>query len=326
MRRDKLLRLAALMTLALGAGIPAAAQEPWPAGKPIRLIVPFAPGGPLDHSARVIAPKLSEALGQTVVVENITGGGGSVGIARLAQSAPDGHTFALGHVGSLSIAPHLYEKVGYDPLRSFAPVSMLADYANVLVVNANEPYRTVGELLKAVRENPGKITYGSSGNGSSNHLSGALLASMTGAQMTHVPFRGTAPSMNELLAGRLTMMFDVLLNSMPHIQSGKLRALAVTNQGGLPQLPGVPPLSQFVPGYEVLGWVGLVAPAGTPPRVVERTRAEIEKIMKMPDVIAGYARVGFDARTSTPAELQAVMKKDLELWGPVVKATGAKAE
>lgn len=144
--------------------------------------------------------------------------------------------------------------------------------------------------------------------------------------MTHVPFRGTAPAMNELLAGRLTMMFDVLLNSMPHIQSGRLRALAVTNQSGLAQLPGVPPLSQAVPGYEVLGWVCLIAPAGTPAHVLERTRSEIQKIMKMPDVVAGYARVGFDARTSTPAELQALIKKDLELWGPVVKASGAKAE
>lgn len=326
MKSSKLLRALATAAVALGASLGAFAQDAWPSGKAIRLIAPFAPGGPLDQAARVIAPKLADALGQSVVVENISGGGSTVGIARLGQAAPDGYTIAIAHVGSLSIGPHLYEKVGYDPLRSFAPISMLADYANVLVVNANEPYRTAADVIKAARENPGKITYGSAGNGSSNHLSGALLASTTGTQMTHVPFRGTAPAMNELLAGRLTMMFDVLLNSMPHIQSGRLRVLAVTNQQGLAQLPGVPPLSQTVPGYEVLGWVCLIAPAGTPPRIVERLRAEIEKIMKMPDVMAGYAKVGFDPRTSSPQELQALIKKDLELWGPVVKASGAKAE
>lgn len=324
MRLKKVLFLLAAAALALGAsGVPA--QEAWPS-KPIKFIAPFAVGGPVDQTARILAIKLGEALGQPVVVENIAGGGGTIGIAKLAAAPADGYTIAMGHVGSLSIGPHLYPKVGYDALRSFAPVSLLADYANVLVVNANEPYKTLPELLKAARDNPGLINYGSSGNGSSNHLSGELLATMTGVKLTHVPFRGTAPAMNELLAGRLNMMFDVLLNSMPHIQSGKLRALAVTNQTGVAKLPGVPPLSSVVPGYEVLGWVALIAPAGTPPRIVERLHDEVEKIMKMPDVVASYATVGFDAHTSTPAQLQALIRKDLELWGPIVKATGAKPE
>lgn len=320
-----LLRTFVASALALGAGAGALAQDAWPS-KPIKFIAPFAVGGPVDQTARILALKLGEALGQPVVVENVTGGGSTIGIARLAQAPADGYTLAMGHVGSLSIGPHLYAKVGYDPLRSFAPVSLLADYANVLVVNANQPYRTLPELLKAARDNPGKINYGSAGNGSSNHLSGELLASMAGVKLTHIPYRGTAPAMNELLAGRLDMMFDVLLNSMPHIQSGRLRALGVTNQTGVDKLPGVPPVSQSVPGYEVLGWVALIAPAGTPPRIVERLNAEVEKIMKMPDVVASYATVGFDAHTSTPQQLQALIKKDLELWGPIVKATGAKAE
>jgi tripartite-type tricarboxylate transporter receptor subunit TctC len=325
MRIQKLFQVLATAAFTLTAGAGALAQENWPS-RPIRFITPFAVGGPLDQASRVLAPKLAEALGQPVVIENISGGGSTVGIARLATSAPDGYTIAMGHVGSLSIGPHLYPKVGYDPLTSFAPITVLADYTNVMVVNANEPYKTVAEVLRAARDNPGKITYGSAGNGSSNHLSGALLASMAGVQMTHVPFRGTAPAMNELLAGRLTFMFDVLLNSMPQIQAGKLRALGVTNQTGLAQLPGVPPVSRTVPGYDVVGWVALLAPAGTPPRIVERLHAEVEKIMKMPDVIAAYGKVGFDARTSTPQELHALMKKDLELWGPVVKAAGAKAD
>ena len=317
---------AALAALAAFGSAANYAQDTWPAARPIKIIAPFAPGGPLDQAARVIAPKLADALGQPVVVENIAGGGSTLGIARLAQAAPDGHTIALGHVGSLSIGPHLYAKVGYDPLKSFAPITLLADYANVLVVPAGAPYKTAADLLRAARENPGALTYGSSGNGSSNHLSGALMESMAGVKMTHVPFRGTAPAMSELLAGRLSMMYDVLLNSMPHIQSGRLRALAVTNQSGIAQLPGVPPLSQTLPGYEVLGWVCLIAPAGTPPRAVERLNAEMERIMKMPDVVAGFARVGFDARTSTPQALANLIAKDLALWGPVVKSSGAKAD
>lgn len=325
MHRRQLIHSLIATALGLGASAGAQAQDVWPS-RPVRFIAPFPPGGPVDQTVRVLAQKLSEVLGQPVVVENISGGGSTVGLARLTQAPADGYTIAMGHVGGLSIAPHLYAKVGFDPLKSFAPVTVLADYANVLVVNANEPYKNVAELIKAARDNPGKITYGSSGNGSSNHLSSELLASMTGVKMTHVPYRGTAPSMNDLLAGRLTFMFDVLLNSMPHIQSGRLRALAVTNQTGVPQLPTVPPLSQMVPGYEVLGWVALIAPAGTPPRIVERLRAETEKIMKMPDVVAAYARVGFDAKTGTPEQLQALIKNDLELWGPIVKSTGAKAE
>ena len=325
MTLQRLLQTLFASALALGVATGALAQDAWPT-RPIKFIAPFPPAGPVDQTARVLALKLGEILGQPVVIENISGGGGTVGMARLAQSPPDGYTVGMGHVGSLSIAPHLYAKVGFEPLRSFAPITVLADYANVLVVNASEPYKTLPELLKAARENPGKINYGSSGNGSSNHLSAALLAEMAGVKMTHVPYRGTAPSMHDLLAGRLNMMFDVLLNSMPHIQSGKLRALAVTNQSGLAQLPGVPPVSETVPGYEVLGWVSLMAPAGTPPHIVERLNAEVAKIMKMPDVVAAFGKVGFDARTGTPQQLQALIRKDLDLWGPIVKATGARAE
>ena len=309
----------------LGSPPAALAQDAWPS-RPLKLIAPFAPAGPLDQAGRVIALKLQDVLGQPVVVENVAGAGGGVGMARLAQSAGDGYTVALGHVGSLSIGPHLNVKVGFDPLKSFAPITLLADYANVLVVNAGEPYASVADLIKAARENPGKIAYSSSGIGSSNHLSGELLASMTGVKMTHIPHRGSAPAMLDLLGGRVNFMFDVLLNSMPNLQAGKLRALAVTNNSGLARLPGVPPLSRTVPGYEVLGWVALLASAGTPPRVVERLHMEVEKIMKMPDVVAQYATVGFDVRTSTPAELQALIKKDLDLWGPLIKATGARSE
>ncbi len=317
----------AILTAAtvLGLASVAQAQETWPV-RPIRLIAPFAPGGPLDVASRAISGKLQDVLGQPVVVENIAGAGGGVGMLRLSQSPGDGYTLALGHIGSLTIGPLINPKTGYDPLKSFAPITLLCDYANVLMVGAGEPYANVADLIRAARENPGKLAYSSSGIGSSNHLSGELLAAMTGVKLTHIPTRGSAPAMLELISGRVNFMFDVLLNSMPNLQAGKLRALAVTNNAGVARLPGVPPLSKTVPGYEVLGWVSLMAAAGTPPRVVERLHAEVEKIMKLPEVVAQYGTVGFDVRTSTPAELQALMKKDLELWGPVIKAAGIKSE
>ena len=329
MRLAKTLPATFAAALCLGAGLgtasPVSAQDAWPA-RPIKLIAPFAPAGPLDIAARAISGKLQEALGQTVVVENIAGAGGGVGMLRLSQAPGDGYTLALGHIGSLTVGPLINPKTGYDPLKSFAPITLLCDYANVLMVGAAEPYANVAELIRAARENPGKIAYSSSGIGSSNHLSGELLAAMAGVKLTHVPTRGSAPAMLELIGGRVNFMFDVLLNSMPNLQAGKLRALAVTNNTGVAKLPGVPPLSKTLPGYEVLGWVSLMAAAGTPPRVVERLHAEVEKIMKMPEVVAQYATVGFDVRTTTPAELQALMKKDLELWGPVIKSAGIKPE
>ena len=325
MKLQKLAHTLLAAAALFGACATAIAQDAWPS-RPIKLIAPFAPGGPLDLAGRVIALKLQDALGQPVVVENVAGAGGGVGMARLAQSPGDGYTVALGHVGSLSIGPHLNSKLGFDPQKSFAPVTLLADYVNVLVVNSSEPYANVADLIKAARENPGKIAYSSSGIGSSNHLSGELLAAMTGVKLTHIPHRGSAPAMLDLIGGRVNFMFDVLLNSMPNLQAGKLRARAVTNNEGVAKLPGVPPLSRTVPGYEVLGWVALLAAAGTPPRVVERLNLEVGRVMKLPDVVAQYATVGFDIRTSTPAELQAVIKRDLDLWGPVIKAAGIKSE
>ena len=311
--------------LALAGATGASAQDAWPS-RPIRIVVPFPAGGSSDPPVRVLAAKLQEALGQTVVIENSSGGGGSLATARLAQTPADGYTYAMASTGTLGIVPHLYSKVGYDPVRSFSPVSLLGEYTNVLVVGADQPYKTVADLIKAARDNPGAITFGSSGNGSSNHLSAELLASMAGVKFTHVPYRGTGPAMTDLLAGRLGFMFDVTNNSLPYIQSGKLRALAVTSAAGVRQLPGVPPVAQTSPGYEVLGWIGLIAPAGTPPAVVERMSAEVEKALKMPDVVAQYAGYGFDAKALKPDQFAALIKKDFDKWGPIVKASGAKID
>ena len=319
--------LAALFgsALALAGAIDAPAQDAWPS-RPIKIIVPFPAGGSSDPPVRVLAAKLQEALGQTVVIENLSGGGGSLATARLAQSPADGYTYAMASVGTLGIVPHLFTKVGYDPVRSFSPISLLGEYTNVLVVGAEQPYKTVADLIKAARDNPGTINFGSSGNGSSNHLSAELLASMAGVKFTHVPYRGTGPAMTDLLAGRLSFMFDVTNNSLPYIQAGKLRALAVTGLTGVRQLPGVPTVAQTYPGYEVLGWIGLIAPAGTPPAVVEKMSAEVDKALKMPDVVAQYAGYGFDAKALKPDQFAALIKKDFDKWGPIVKASGAKID
>lgn len=321
----KFLKVLLIAVLAPGSMATALAQDVWPS-RPIKIIVPFPAGGSSDPPIRVLALKLQEALGQTVIVENISGGGGSLATARMAAAAPDGYTLGMAAVGTLCIAPHLMSRVGYDPLKSFTPITLLGEYANVLVVSTDQPYKNVGELLKAAKENPGKITFGSSGNGSSNHLSAELLANTTGVKFTHVPYRGTGPALTDLVAGRLGFMFDVTSNSLPWIQSGKLRALGVTSTTSARQLPGVPPLSQTVPGYEVQGWIGLIGPAGLPSRVVDRLSAELEKIMQAPDFVSQYSGLGFEPRFTRPDGFAALIRKDYEFWGPVVKASGAKVD
>ena len=325
MKSKKLFQGLFVAALGLASMASTLAQDVWPS-KPIKIIVPFPAGGSSDPPIRVLALKLQEALGQSVVVENISGGGGSLATARMASAAPDGYTFGMGAVGTLCIAPHLISKVGYDPLRSFTPITLLGEYANVLVVSVDQPYKNIGELLKAAKESPGKITFGSSGNGSSNHLSAELLANTAGVKFTHVPYRGTGPALNDLIAGRLDFMFDVTSNSLPWIQTGKLRALGVTSKLPARQLPTVPPLSQTVPGYEVQGWIGLIAPAGLPPAIVQRLNTEMQKIMAAPDFISQYSSLGFEPRYTTPDRFAALIKKDYELWGPVVKASGAKVD
>jgi tripartite-type tricarboxylate transporter receptor subunit TctC len=325
MSLPRLFQLILASVIALCGALNAHAQDAWPT-KPIKVIVPFPAGGSSDPPVRVVAAKLQDILGQPVVIENIGGGGGTIATGRLAALPADGYAFGMAAVGTLCIAPHLYSKVAYDPLKSFTPIGELADYANVLVVNANEPYKNIAELIKAAKDNPGKLTYGSAGNGSSNHLSGELLASLTGAKFTHVPYKGTGPAQTDLLGGRLTFMFDVTLNALPHVQSGKLRAIGVTSPGPVKNMPGVPPINQSVPGYEVLGWIGLIAPAGLPQKITDRMAVETEKIMAMPDIVAQYATFGFDPHFIKPDRFAALIKKDYDFWGPVVKASGAKVD
>jgi|LauGreDrversion4_2_1035121.scaffolds.fasta_scaffold74589_2 tripartite-type tricarboxylate transporter receptor subunit TctC len=306
------------------AQTPLASVAEWPS-KPIRLIAPFAHGGPTDQASRTLAPKLAEALGKPVFVENIPGAGSTLGTGRIAQAEPDGHTFGLGHVGALSIAPAMYDKLGYDPLTSYTTISLVCDFVNILVVRADSPVRSVADLIAQARSRPGALTYGSAGIGSSNHLSGELLASMAGVKMTHVPYKGSAPAMVDLIGGRLDFMFDILLNSMPNVQSGRLRILGVTSLTEIPSVPGIPPVAQAVPSFEVLGWVGLLGPAGLPKPITDRLNAEIARIMQMPEIVKAFAGMGYIARTSTPEAFHALIEKDLRMWDPIIRGAGIRA-
>ncbi len=299
----------------------AALAQAWPA-KPIRFIVPFPPGGTTDIQARMINERLGAKLGQPVVLDNRGGANGAIGMEIVARAPADGYTMIISTVGTWTVAPHL-SKLPYDVQTDFAPLIHMATTPGVLLVHPSVPAKNVKELITLAKTRPGELTYGSSGIGGFGQMCAELFAVTANIKMTHVPYKGSAPAMIDLIGGRVDFMFDVMLNSGPHIQSGKLRPIAVTNTTGLSYVPGVPPVSKTVPGYEVLGFVCLIAAAGTPKPVIDKLYAETVRVMKLPDVVESYAKIGFDARTNTPTELAAVMKKELELWGPVVKSTSA---
>jgi tripartite-type tricarboxylate transporter receptor subunit TctC len=314
------------IALSVCAPLHAVAQEAaWPT-KPIKFLVPFPPGGATDGISRHITAKLQTALGQPVIVENVAGMAGGLAMARLATTPGDGYTIGLAHTGTHAINPHIYSNLKYDPVKDFTPIARLNEYVNVLVVNAKEPYKTFADLIKAAKEKPGSINFGSAGNGSSNHLSAELLAHMAGVKFTHVPYKGSAPAMNDLLGGNINFMFDLMITSQQHLQSGRLRALATTGRERLKQEPNLPTISETIPGYEVVGWSAVVAPPGVPRAIVNRLTSEIAKILRTPDTIERFTNQGFEVAYSTPEQLAEVIKKDLALWGPIVKSSGAKAD
>jgi tripartite-type tricarboxylate transporter receptor subunit TctC len=248
------IKVCAAFLIVLASASAALAQN-WPS-RPIKFIVPFAAGGPTDGASRHITTRLEKVLGQPIVVENVAGQGGGIGASRIARAEPDGYTIGLVHVGTQAINPAIYPTLNYDPLNDFASIARIYEYTNVLVVNAGKPYRTLADLIKAAKEKPGTINFGSAGIGSSNHLSAEMLASMTGTKFVHVPYRGSAPAMTDLVAGNVDFMFDVLLTSKPFMDGGQLRALAVTSPTRMAQLPDLPTIAETVPGFDVVGWVG----------------------------------------------------------------------
>ena len=321
------MRIAPLLLAATAAFtlVPLAqAQAPaFPKG-PVTLVVPFPAGGPTDAMARVLALKLGERLGQQVVVDNKGGAGGSIAAEAVARAAPDGQTLFFGTTGTMAINPSLYSKLRYDPVKDFAPVSLMATTMNVLVVNPEVPAKNLGDLVKLAKAKPNTVSYGSAGNGSSNHLSGELLRSSAAVQITHVPYKGSAPALVDLLGGRLTMMFDTVAQQTGNIAAGKVRALAVTGTKRSPLLPDVPTAQEAgLKDFDVTIWFGVLAPAGTPAPVIERLNREIVAVMSTEDMKKKMQADGAEAKPTSAAEFAALIKHDMAKWGPVVKASGA---
>lgn len=325
--KSTLLRTASAALLALAAGSAIAQAYP---NKPLRWLIPFSAGGPTDVLARAIAPKLGEALGQAVVVENRVGAGGSLAMDAVAKAAPDGYTIGMGHTGTQAINPHIYAKLPYDPLRDFAPITPVVSYVNVLVVNPNVPARSVGELVAYAKANPDKVSFASGGKGATNHLSGELLKALTGAPMLHVPYKGSAPALVDVIAGNATGMFDILVTSLPQIRAGKVRALAVTSSKRSSYAPDIPTMVEAgVAGYGEAGsdlWFGVFAPAGTPRPIVDRLNAELVKALRTPEVSERIRQQAYDTWTLTPDEFAAFLRTDHAKWGQVVKLSGYKAD
>jgi tripartite-type tricarboxylate transporter receptor subunit TctC len=297
-----------------------AAGDDYPS-RPVKIIVPFAPGGSTDVVARILADKLGAELKQSFVVDNRGGAGGNIGADMVAKSAPDGYTLLMGTTGVLSINGHLYKSLSYDPDKDFAPVSYTSLITNILVVNPEVPARTVPELVRLAKTKPGSLTFASSGSGSSTHLSGELFKALTATDIVHVPYRGSSQALIDVMSGQVTMLFDNAPSSLPFIQQGKLRAVAVTSTRRLPNLPDLPTLEEAgVKGYESLSWSGIVAPAGTPRPIIEKLNASIDRILKMEDVRQKLAALGVEPVGGTPEAFARHVRAESEKWGKLVKS------
>jgi tripartite-type tricarboxylate transporter receptor subunit TctC len=310
---------------------PALAQAGWPS-KPVRIVVPFAPGGTTDILARALAPELGKAFGQTFLVDNKPGAGGNLGADAVAKSAPDGYTLLMGTVGTHAINAALYPKMPYDPVKDFAPIVLVAGVPNVLVMNPAkaEAYKinTVADLIRYAKANPGKLNMASSGNGTSIHLSGELFKSMTGSFMLHFPYRGSGPALLDLIGGTMDLMFDNLPSALPQIKAGKLKALAVTSAQRSAALPDVPTIAEAgpVPGFDASSWFGLFAPAGTPAEIVNRVQQETAKALQNPAVKERLLSQGAIPGGQPPAEFVKFIAAETKKWAQVVKVSGAKVD
>lgn len=294
---------------------------------PVRLIVPFAVGGPTDIAARVIAPLLGEAMGRPVVVENRVGATGGIGAEAVARAAPDGSTILFGTSSIMGANPALLPRLSYDPLRDFVPVTLVATIDNVLVVHPAVPASNVQEFIRYARANPGKLSYGSSGIGSTYHLGAEMFASMTGLQLNHVPYKGQGPAAQDLLAGHLQVMFDAYNSAYPNVKAGKVRALGIASPKRHPEWPELPTIAeQGVPGYVTTIWIAFFLPARTPRPVVDKLQADTAAILARSEVRERFARLGMQASASTPAELDQVLRKELAQWSRVVKDANIKPE
>ncbi|QEZ42805.1 Bug family tripartite tricarboxylate transporter substrate binding protein [Cupriavidus oxalaticus] len=302
------------------------AEASWPS-HPIRLVVPFTPGGTTDILARVVGQRLGQVLGQTVVIDNRPGAGGNIGAEAVARASPDGYTLLMGTLGTQVTNASLYARMPYDAARDFAPVTLVANSPNVLLTNATLPVRSVGELIALARQQPGKLNYASTSTGGSPHLSGELLDSMAGVKMQHVPYKGAAPAMTDLLAGQVNLMYDNLPSALAQIQAGKVRALAVTGPQRSPLLPDVPTVQESgLPGYVVNSWFGLLAPAGTPAAVVGKLQQAVAGVLAEPAVRQRIEQLGAVPGGDSPAAFAAVIREDTAKWSRVIREAGIKPQ
>jgi len=304
----------------------AASAQPYPS-KPIRMIVPFTPGGSTDIIARVVAQKLSEAVGVQVLIDNRPGAGGVIGVEVAAKSPPDGYTLVMGHIGTFGVNPSLYKKLPYDPIRDFAPITLVAMVSNLLVVHPSLPAKSVKELIALAKSRPGQLNYGSSGPGGTPHLAVEYLKLMAGVDIVQIPYKGAAPMVVDLIGGHLSLTITGMPPLLPHVKSGKLRALAVASAKRTPLLPELPTIAEAaLPGYEAVSWYGVLAPAAAPGDIIAKLNAEIIKAVARPDAAERLAGEGADPATGTPAQFGAFIKNEIARWAKVIKASGATVQ
>ena len=318
--------LVPLCSLTLAAAFPAAAAEPYP-NKPIRLIVPYAAGGGTDVMARAFAQRLGNALSVQIVVENRTGAGGNIAASAAAKAAPDGYTLFFGAAGPLAVNPALYDKLPFDPVKDFAPIGLVGSMALFLTVPASMLVKSVKDLVALAKAKPGQLNYASAGIGGTTHLAMEVLKTETGANLTHVPYKGTAAGVADMLGGNIQVIFDAWASTSPHVESGKLKYLAVSTTARSAMAPQVPTMAESgFPGFNVFVWYGIVAPAGTPSEVVDKLGRETLKVMAQPELKEAFARLGMEPMSGGPEQFAAFIRTETVKWAKIVRDAGAKAE
>jgi|APCry1669189472_1035225.scaffolds.fasta_scaffold07854_2 tripartite-type tricarboxylate transporter receptor subunit TctC len=305
-----------IMALILPLSVSAQA---WPSKQPIKFIVVYPAGGASDVTARLIATKLSESIGQTVVVENKPGANGIIATEYVAKAAPDGYTLLMANLGPNAINPVVYKKLPYDAVKDFSAITLTTIVPQFIVVAPTQPINSIAELIAYSKANPGKVTFASAGNGASNHLSGELFNSMAGIKMEHIPYKGDAPGLVDVMSGQVTVALPTAIAAAPYVRSGQLRALAVTSNKRLPSFPDVPTVAETLPGFEAVSWGGVMAPAGTPSAIINRLNAEILKILKIPEVAEKLKGFGAETVGSTPKQFDTYVKSEIAKWGKVAR-------
>jgi len=325
-RLHKYARLTVAAVLAVAVTTPPAHAQNYP-NKPVRIVVPFAPGGTTDILARLVGQRLNEALGHAVVIDNRPGANGALGTDMVAKSSPDGYTIVMGYLGSLAVNPHLYSKLPYDPMQDFAPITLVASTTQAIVMHPSLPVQSPKDLIALAKRQPGRIAYASAGIGAPSHLAGELFKMMAGIDLVHVPYKGSGAAMADLLGGHVAISFGGLAAAMPHVKSHRLRVLAVTGKARSPAMPQVPTVAESaLPGFDVSSWFGLLAPAGTPRDVVGRLHGEIVKVLKADDVRERLVADGAEVVANSPDEFAAYIKSELTKWGGVIKSARIRAE